>query len=243
MNLPSKLSFLLVITCSFLGTASAQEVKCPIFMYEPSCGEHELGVNVFSWTNLSINGERPDAVFSYASGILYKLHCRKNVFRFAVDGVRSTYEQGARYADAPWAYGGSYSTGDRTAVEARIGYERRLGKKKVQPYLGVDLGYRYQVDDGVYEGWGDFIYNPVSGTEHVTTHTMFLASFIGLNYRPVKRWSFTLEVSCNYGWDRISSDRLELSYLFPDERGYTWNTSDRDLQFDPIRTLAVSYHF
>ena len=234
---------LLLLMSLLRNSVSGQQINCPIFMEEPRCGEHEIGVNLASWTRLSIDEMRSGAVFSYASGVFYKLHCRKNVLRLSVDGFRSTYEQGARYPDPQRAYGGSYRAGDRTTLESRIGYERRLGNKRLQPYLGIDGGYRVQVDEGVYEGWGDFIFDPVFGTEQVSTHTLFLASFFGLNYRPVKHWSFTMEISASYGWDHIRIDRSERSFLMPDEREYSWNRTERGLLFHPIRTLAVSYHF
>lgn len=227
------------------GTLLAQQVKCPIFQEEPPGGTHEIGVNLFSWIHIDLNNrtnQSSDRLFM--TGLLYKLHCGKNAWRVGVDLFSERYVRGIPLGPGgAYPDGHGYQEGGIKDARFRVGYQRSFGKGKVKPFVGMDIGFRYVTEKYDFEGQGDFIYNPSWGTVRKTTEQPFLAPLIGLSYRPTKRWSCTVEVAFTFVKGRSRTESTQRSYLTPDEHTYSYSQDAQGLILDPLRTVAVSYHF
>jgi hypothetical protein len=124
-----------------------------------------------------------------------------------------------------------------------LGYERRFGHGRVQPYAGADVGFRYYWNRYDYESEGDFIYNPASGTATITTQELFIAPFVGLDYRFADHWSIAMEVTAIFFIGHSTEQRDERSYIDPD--GSTSSSTSRGTgsSLDPVRSFCLVYHF
>jgi hypothetical protein len=190
---------------------------------------------VFSWINLDLDGVgRSSGDMSYANGLLYKLHCDRNVYRAGVDVFRYTYQFGAMPdpddAHYPWY---TYGEGKYTTIEARLGYERRLGSRKLQPFVGADIAFRYARNDGFYEGLGD-IGPPYEffGETRTTSQQFLVSPLVGLNYQLAEHFSISVEGSCSFGSGRTTE---EVSGRAGKREGLGFA--------NPVRTLSINYHF
>lgn len=210
------------------------QVNCPIWSEAPACGKHELGINLFSWINLDLEQViHRDGDMPVANGLLYKLHCGRNVFRAGADLFRYRYEEGARpdpeESIYPWY---SYAEGRYQDFALRLGYERRLTKGRLQPFVGVDLSYRLLHKVGHYEGRGDFPPYEYAGETDETWSGYHAGPLVGVAYAVGEHLSVSVE-----GCVQMGSQRMVAS-----KNGF--RSSDRSyLIADPIRTFAVSYLF
>ncbi|MBL7952624.1 MAG: hypothetical protein JNM62_12995 [Flavobacteriales bacterium] len=226
-------TLLLAAALAMQGSTSAQQVNCPIWMHEPVCAQHELGFNLFSWLLLS-----PDDVIhrdgekTVGNGVIYKFHCGRNVFRAGADLSRYRYEEGKRPSPDdhyPWY---SYEQGRFQDLALRVGYERRLSKGRVQPFVGIDLAYHRTRKLGTYEGRGDFPPYEYAGTTDVTYRQHRISPIVGLTYRFAEHFSIAADASFSY----VISRRIE-----PDDG---LHRADRtEVIIDPVRTFSVNYFF
>jgi hypothetical protein len=236
-----------IITAFLLGSGalatntSAQE-GCPVLQKAPRCGQQELGVNLFSWINVNfqdIHGlTPPGGVLRYGNGLLYKWHCHRNVLRAGVDVFRDHYT-----ITEIFHTGYGHREGQSTDTRIRLGYERRFGDGRVQPFAGADVGLRYIRDRYDFESEGDFIYNPTSGVATVTTQQLFIAPFIGLDYRFADHWSVAMELTANFFTGHTTDQRDEHSYIDPDGSSSSSTWSAKGSTLDPVRSLCLAYHF
>jgi hypothetical protein len=235
----------LLISADPWSSIALAQLNCAITQQAPKCPEHEIGMNLLSWINMD-----PEAAFEqdgdvrYANGLLYKLHCRHNVLRAGVDVFREDYTIGTPLGD-----GNAYPTmhvyrdGKTTDTRFRIGYERRFVLGRIQPFAGVDVGYRYFREVYDYESNGDFIYDPEWGSGEITSEHLFIAPLIGLCYRPAEHWSFTMETAFTCLFGSTTYERTSRSYIFPDEHTFTYRQKEGGMLIDPLRTVSVNYHF
>jgi|GEM_PF-6591587 len=211
----------------------------------PECGQQEIGINLFSWINIDLQGQagsRGD--LRYASGLLYKWHCHRNVFRAGVDVLRNSYTIGTDLGGAAnYPEGQGYRDGQSTDTRIRLGYERRFGDGRLQPYAGMDVGFRYFQDRYYFEGMGGFVYNPTSGTTTVRTQQVFIAPFVGLDYHFANRWSVAMELAVNYFSGQAIHHSDEYSILHPDGESLSYGEHQNMTTLDPVRSFCLVYHF
>ena len=223
--------------------AVAQRVKYPVLQEEPRCGRHEIGVNLFSWIKTNNAGHYGSDQF-FLNGLQYKLHCGKNAWRVGVDLFPKRYVFGASLGpggDYPTPH--SYQAGSVRDARFRVGFQRSFGKGKVKPFAGMDVGFRYITEEYDFEGAADFVYNPSWGTIRKTTEQPFVAPLVGINYRPTEHWSVTVEATFYAISSRSKTERTERSYIYPEERTHSYSQNENRLLLDPLRMVAVSYHF
>lgn len=216
-----------------LGRSVSAQVDCPVFQVEPRCNEHEIDVNLLSWINVGFKGSKGDAGdLSYVNGVLYKLHCRQNVLRVGLDIFRYSFEEGERPSgDAPYPWY-HYAEGNYKTFDARLGYERRLAKRKLQPFVAIDVDLRYVKKEGTFEGFGDFG-PPYSYSGAIRSHSeqLLIALLSGLNYRPAMRFSLSVEASCTVGFSKTTDEVTGLV------------NRDHLVFGNPFRTISLNYHF
>ncbi len=224
--------------------ASAQE-GCSILQEKRGSVEYEIGANLFSWINVV-----PDNVgytsgsMYYANGLFCRMHYGQNALRLGVDVFRDSYVEGSPLgAGMGYPPGHAYREGSSSDVRFRIGYQRSFGKGDLKPFVGIDAGCRFFNDSYVFEGNGDFVYNPSWGSSTTTMEKPFAAALIGFNYRPMERWSFTVEAALTYLTGSSTEQRSEWSLLIPEERYSSFSHHQRGFYMDPLRIVGVSYHF
>lgn len=212
---------------------------------EPRGVEQELGINMVSWINVDVeNAFHGDGDIRYVNGLLYKLHCGRNAWRAGVDVFRDSYVIGTSMGeggDYPSNHG--YREGCSSDARVRLGYQRSFGTCDLKPFAGVDVGFRYVKGHYDFEGNGDFIYNPTWGSGSNTTELLFIAPLFGMNYRPTVHWSFAVEAAFTWSKGRSEDERTERSHMLPDEHTYSYSKEVKGMLVDPLRTVAVSYHF
>ena len=205
-------------------------------------GHLELGINLFSWINVNIEDIHgltpPGDDVRYVNGLLYKWRCHQNVLRAGVDLFRDHYTIAEDFRT-----GFNHREGKSTDTRIRLGYERRFGNGRVQPLAGTDVGFRYFRDRYDFESMGGFIYNPTSGTATATTQQVFIAPFVGLDYRFADHWSATMEFTGTFFSGHTTDQRNERSYIDPDGSSSSSTWSDKGSSLDPVRSLCLVYHF
>lgn len=236
---------LLILCVGIIPFAVSAQVSCPVLQEEPTRVDHEIGVNLFSWISVL-----PDYIgydggsAGYANGLFCKLHYGRNTLRLGADVFRDNYRIGSPLgAGSDYPTGHAYREGSSSDVRFRIGYQRSFGKGRLKPFVGMDVGCRFFHEKYVYEGNGDFVYNPSWGSSTTSKVQPFIAALVGLNYQPMKHWSFTVEAACTYLNGSSTEDRSEHSFLFPQERSSSFSRRERGLSLDPLRVVGVSYHF
>ena len=212
---------------------------------EPCSVEHELGVNVVSWLNASLETAFDGSGdIHYVNGLLYKLHCGRNAWRAGLDVFRESYVIGTSMGEGgDYASTHTYREGCSSDARVRLGYQRSFGTCDLKPFAGVDVGFRYVKEQYDFEFNGDFIYNPTWGSGSITTEALFIAPLFGLNYRPTAHWSFTVEAAFSWSKGRSEKERTERSYMSPEEHTYSYSQEVKGALVDPLRTVSLNYHF
>lgn len=218
---------------------------------ENSDFKHELGLNLFSVTNIGIPGvtkfhAQPDNVydltnFNVPSGIYYKLHFGKNALRLSYDYFQRSYTE-SEYVDLsnfifenpvhPNAYTYTYK-GIKKEHELKIGYQRTIGSKRFTGFFSADLIANYNT----FAGTNEYNWHPeesyYSSPLYYEQYKTGIALGGGLKYLITKRLSLSFELS----FAGIYTRSKDLAY-----KGSQLKT-DLSVKMNPVRMIGVGYSF
>ncbi len=168
-----------------------------------------------------------NAAYHPLSGVYYKYHAGKNVFRAALD-----YDQQVIFintgTETLWYY--NKIDAIRRTGGLRLGYERELGSKRLVPFVAGDLAFAYSNYRGKQTWWGCFGGGEnVPFTEH--TYEAGISAGGGLKYKATGRVTITLETTAQVFVRHSAGTRTPYTY------------TDIGFRYNPVRTLGVSMSF
>lgn len=211
------------------------------------CGEHEIGVNLYSMSNFSsvprgFSEDKISVKHNFLNGLLYKLHCGKNALRV---GVGYNYNNIRIENIGEMYYYKDF--GQRHTASFNIGYERKFLLKKIQPFIAADIVYTHSCGQGVQEYYADFSRSP-QAEYNMRNNEIGIASIIGIKYRYNDRFSVSAETSfyVAYGNSSRHYDEYILDYYNNQPDYFTnYQIDDRGLKrsINPIARLTFNYHF
>lgn len=228
----------------------AQETK-PADASGTTAFKHEIGLNLFSITNIGIPGEAvfraaPDNVYGLAhinvpSGIYYKLHSGKNALRLSYDYFQKSYTE-SEYVDVsnwifeapnpPTGYTYTYR-GTKKEHEFKIGYQRSFGEKRLSAFFALDLVANYNK----FQGTNEFNWHPEESHYlapfYYEQYKAGIALGGGLKYKINKRLSLSYELS----FAGIFARSKDIAY-----KNSSFKT-DLSLKLNPVRMIGIAYSF
>jgi hypothetical protein len=217
----------ILIIGSLVSLTINAQIKNECFTFRsPKCGEHEIGINLFSIQDFRRGriDRNPSAQLGYPSGLLYKLHCKENALRIGLD---YNYRKYNVEITGPMYY--SIDKGYSSKMAFRIGYERNFGLSKLQPFIGGDLVLSFDQRNGISGGYGDIVFWYTEKSYNRTIGKIGASPLVGLKYFLNEQFSISLEMNVN------------ISYYRQDNNGY--RQEGLDVTFNPIRLLSINYHF
>jgi hypothetical protein len=226
----------------------AQETK-PVDA--PATFKHEIGLNLFSITNIGIPGETvfhvvPDNIYGFTnvnlpSGIYYKLHSGKNALRLSYDYFQRSYTE-SEYVDlskyiidgpnSPIAYTYTYA-GVKKEHEFKIGYQRTIGTKRFTGFFALDLVANYNK----FQGTNQYLWHPeeryYTSPFYYEQYKAGIALGGGLKYKITKRLSISYELS------------LAGIYTRSKDIAYSGNQLKTEVsaKLNPVRMIGIGYSF
>jgi hypothetical protein len=225
-----KTSLTLLLFCCTLSSFYSQDYPCDPKSSSGKCGQWELGINLFSLQHAKSNRNNKLIIPAFASGVILKRHCRNHAWRLAFDRFDYSYfEKSYENVRPTWWHEANYHT---IKHELRFGWEHAISKRKIKPYIALDLVLGYldinirSVGEGDFEP-GVFYYQGTRSHKQIG-----LATSIGLKYHCNDRISIALETNAGFYYEQIKSPPNEKSYY------------DRsDTFYHLLRSFAVHYKF
>jgi len=224
---------LILILASVLSIGSyAQSVESEIS--HKKSGVNQLGLNLFNITKFSkdydlfyLNNKTKYLMnHHYLNGITYKRALNNYSLRLGLDIYM---EQWDNEESSTYAY--HRDSGSLKSGELRLGLQRNFHFKNLNLFIASDMVFSYVRKEGVNSSAGDIIWWLM---EHPYNDHIFEFGFapaIGFDYKFSKRFSTTLEMN-------LSMNRSFLYDHRDTDPEAHWN-----LYFNPIRVLALNYHF
>ena len=131
------------------------------------------------------------------------------------------------------------ATGKLTDYFFKIGFEKNLTYSRLQPYYGIDLGFRKNLFNGTSSG----AINTTSNTSYAITaekNSAILSPVLGLKYNVIDHFVFSVESSVDLLLDheRQSKKYNDASNTFSNQSRYRW-----DLLQKPVGFLSIQYYF
>lgn len=206
----------------------AQDVEIKV-KPQPS---HEVGVNLFSVTNLDtyldyVDRLVTDADVNYIPGVYYKYHFGKNALRASFDYTQKFIRSG----DPDAGYGGHYVAGWKKDLSIGMGYERSFGNWKLQPYVFGDAVFNYHNMTGERLEWGCFGPNGIfKFSEETLEYGMAVGT--GMRYKITPRLNVSYEFAAQ-GFIAVFDDLYHAGPKYV----------DRDYRINPVNKLGLSFSF
>jgi len=220
----------LILTIVFFVISSLNAQMCPCD-FKSSGSEkslrNEIGANLINISEVLINFTSPKAVYlhNYAKGFMLKHHFNTFSIRAGFDYNENTY----RY-EAGGAGNYNLNNGKSYGKDFRIGAEKTIFDKKLQAYGAADMLVSTGHYTGMSEGYGDLL--PAYKTSYAFNSIAYgISPAVGIKYRPLRRFSITLETSISILYYKTSSSRAYKS------------ESSTALLSNPLRVLSFNYHF
>jgi len=194
--------------------------------------KNEFGLNLFSidhltWNNYSKNKYAAD--FGYFSGIYYKLHFGKNVWRSSFD-----YSQKTIVNNNNWAEGYYSSIGTKKSGETKVGYQRNFCSGKFSPYVFSDFSFTYSKYSGIDNGSGCFMYFQ-NRPFIIESFTYGIAGGVGAKYQIGKNIVISIESSAMVARS-FNEDLLNHSPNYPKYKSI-------DNKINPLNRLGFALIF
>jgi hypothetical protein len=190
--------------------------------------QFEFALNAFRYNEKLINFYSLKPVYHSAapSGFTFKYHREKLSLRAAFDYAEDAYTYS--FSDT---MNYNKNTGKSFHKEFRLGVEKTFNSGILQYYAGADMFAAYGVYNGMSEGYGDTIpsYNM---NYRFRTSTYGVSPFIGLRFRPIRRFSVSLETALSIGYYKTKNNTPAYS-----------NEQNVSVLFIPVRAFSINYHF
>lgn len=216
----------LLFICIFLLAFQTQAQMCPCEFGGRAEAplRFELGVNTFNINEVTIfNARNKNYRQGLLNGLVLKYHLNLYTVRAGFDYSENSYN----YHNV-----GRFPTeleGKSFGKHFRLGLEKSLSRKKLQPYFALDLVLSSEQFSGS-GAYDEIIYQSRDYKYKVNAYG-FSPAF-GLRYRPVKHFSISAETAMSWIWCRMDSQVA----------GYK-DRSSREHLLNPLRALSLNYHF
>lgn len=219
--------------CCIVGFAPTQIcgqdlLKCPSFGSDVAMMRGEIGLNLLGWVYFDYDPVYPrpsNPRSSIVNGIIYRRRIGNNAIRAGLEVFRDQFEA----SRGVYGISGYYSaSGSSVRKELRLGYERKITCKRVNPYVAIDLVARLERVQLEGEGIGDVAWGWEIQKYAYDVRTLRLGPSvsIGLSWRFSGRFSFSAEGGA---WLRLVGG---------DNVPYTSNTR---IYYDVLRSLSIHY--
>lgn len=216
-----------------LSALALQAQMCPCEFGKTAGGKplrFEAGLNMANARELLINFYSPDRIYSrqYVNGLMLKYHADRYSLRAGFDYTYQTYrfESGDQMNY-------NLNNGRTYGKHLRLGLEKTLTGKALQVYAGGDLLFTRERYSGISEGYGDWIWWGYKTPYRFRVNSAGISPFLGIRYRPLKRFSIAIESSLSL---------LYYSSKSFGDAGYRDEASTA-LTLNPVRLLSFNYHF
>jgi hypothetical protein len=194
--------------------------------------KNEIGLNLFSINDLSNRNyleNKFTADFSFCSGLYYKFHSGKNVWRTSFD-----YFQNKIVIDDQQPEFSYSSNGIKKAGEFKAGYERDFSKGKFSPFVFSDLFFQYSKYSGTASESGCFIVFK-NLPFNIETFETGISGGAGVKYQITKNIVISLESSLS-GFYSISEDLINHAPGYPKTKEYNY-------RINPLNRLGAAFTF
>ncbi len=188
----------------------------------------EIGINGLNYQEELFNFYNPLPVYhqNFLNGLMLKYHFNKLSLRAGFDYSANSYSYVAETASDY-----NKNDGNRFRKDLRAGIEKSLYTGKIQVYAAADLLLSRGNFSGISAGRGD-----QTAEYHLPyrfkSNAIGVSPGLGIKYRPLKRFSISMEASLSI-----------LHYRTYSKDGVYQNESGGSLLFNPLRVLSLNYHF
>ena len=205
------------------------------FSQESSTKKHEIGLSMYSLTNVAIYTSDADRYLkwlpnnTFVNGVSYKYHWKKTALRAGFNYVFYDFDNNF---DPDKLVSEQLFSGNIWNVGGKIGVEHRFGNGKLQPYIAGDVFYQYGENSGVPWIVGcptcDILYAATS----TISNTAGFSPSVGLSYQFMKRFSLRIETSGDFGWYK----QTVTTFKAVRNEGFF-------ISYNPISTFSLNFHF
>ncbi len=197
---------------------------------------YSVGLNLFYYGEVPKILEEVRGADSYQAstfnGIIAKFNDNQISYRFLA----------SRYFKKDYSFFNECKTcefvkGKYTSYEFKMGFEKNLIYAKLQPFFGVDLGYK----DAIFNGIAT---NAVNNTNLYTAEVQkkggVFYPFLGLKYTPTTHITISAESGLNLYYNFITDIKR-----YPDANKTidTKNRNDWEFLTQPIGIISIQYNF
>ncbi len=197
---------------------------------------YSVGLNLFSY------GEIPKILEEIRSADSYKASTYNGIIAKFNDNEISYRFLASRYFKSDYSFYNECKTcefvkGKYTGYEFKMGFEKNLIYAKLQPFFGIDLGYK----DAVFNGIAINVEtkNNVYNAEVQKKGGVFYP-FLGLKYTPTTHLTFSAESGLNVFLNFINEIKR-----YPDANKTVdfRNTIDWEFLTQPLGVFSIQYNF
>ena len=198
---------------------------------------YSIGINVFSY------GEVPKILDEIRSADSYKSAMFNGVIAKFNDNQISYRLLGSRYFNSNYHFYNQCKeceeiNGKYTSYEFKMGFEKSLIYAKLQPFFGVDLGYKSVTFNGEAKDPkpnGQSLY-----LAEIQKNGGLLYPFVGIKYTPINHLTFSAESGFNV---YISFDKQIKRFKDANNTIDTRNTSQSEFLTQPLGIFSIQYNF
>lgn len=197
---------------------------------------YSVGLNLFSYGQVPKILEEVRIADSYQAGklngIIAKFNDNQISYRFLA----------SRYFKKVYSFFNECKTcefvrGKYTSYEFKMGFEKNLIYAQIQPFFGVDLGYK----DVTFNGQTtDAVYMQNLYTAEIQKKGAIFYPFLGLKYSPITHITISAESGLNIYYNFTKEIKR-----YPDANKTiaTNNTKDWEVLTQPLGIFSIQYNF
>lgn len=209
-----------------------------LFAQSQSENLYSIGLNVFSY------GEVPKILNEIRSADSYKSAMFNGLIAKFNDNQISYRILGSRYFNSNYRFYNECKecedvSGKYTSYEFKMGFEKNLIYAKLQPFFGVDLGYKSVTFNGESQ---DLKTINTKGSYFIELQKNggLVYPFVGLKYTPINHLTFSAESGFNVYW---SFDKQIKRYQDANKTIVTNNTNQWGFLKQPLGIFSIQYNF
>ena len=223
------LFILLTILLSFSKNVLAQS---------QSENNYSVGINAFSY------GEVPKILDEIRSADSYKSAMFNGIIAKFNDNQISYRFLGSRYFNSNYHFFNEckeceYISGKYTSYEFKLGFEKSIVYAKLQPFFGVDLGYKNVTFNGEAKDPKTANAKSLYLTE-TQKNGGIIYPFLGLKYTPISHFTLSAESGFNV---YLSFDKQIKRYNDANNTVDTQNTNQWEFLTQPLGIFSIQYNF
>lgn len=206
------------------------------FAQSQSNSTYSVGLNLFSYGQVPKILDEIRIADSYQSsmfnGLIAKFNDNQISYRFLA----------SRYFKKDYSFYNSCKTcefvkGKYTSYEFKMGFEKNLIYAQLQPFFGLDLGYK----DAIFNGLAtDALSKNNLYTAEIQKKGAVFYPFLGLKYTPTTHITISAESGLNLYYNFIKEIKR-----YPDANKTidTRNTNDWEVLTQPLGIFSIQYNF